>query len=170
MGFFSRWFKGDDGVSSQPSSRLSSRLSSELEHAPDPVTDIGLDAKTASQVLAEIDIDRAIESHENWKVRLRKVLEGHSDEQFDLEVVRRDDCCALGQWLHGPGQRRLGKYPAFTVLVARHQYFHTQASAVLEHVQTGRNAMAEQVFNSAYRHGSNQVILLLKELKRGLGG
>lgn len=162
MGFFSRWFRSEDDVSSS--------LSGEHERPLDAATGMGLDARTAAQVLAEIDIERAIESHENWKLRLRKVLEGHSDEVLDPSVVCRDDACVLGQWLHGAGERRLGKYPAFTVLVARHQYFHQQAANVVAHVQSSRNAQAEQVFNSAYRHASNQVVLLLKELKRGLGG
>mgnify|MGYP001756748039 FL=1 len=35
--------------------------------------------------------------------------------------------------------------------------------------QTGEKDKAEQKLQSGYRHASTQVVLLLKELKRGLG-
>lgn len=159
MGFFSRWFKSADDWSD---SDLNSRLS-----APD--TEAVLDARTASSVLAELDINKAIAAHEHWKHRLQQVLDGSSGEHLDPAQVCQDDQCELGKWLHGPGRHRLGKYPAFTVLVARHKYFHAQAAAVLEQVQAGHHEQARHLMRTAYQHGSNQVLLLLKELKRGLG-
>ena len=157
MGFFSKLFNWDDKkpVDTDPSKTFSSEL--------------GLDAKAAAAVLAEIDVDSAIAAHENWKLRLDAYLRGTSTEQFDPAVVCLDDRCDLGKWLHGAGRERLGKYPAFSVLVARHKYFHIQASTVLLQQQGGDAAAAEKTLNGAFKHGSNQVVLLLKELKRGLG-
>ena len=157
MGFFSRLFRWDDHAT--PAAR-----------APDaPPSEMGLDAATARAVLAELDIDSAINAHENWKNRLLAVMEGRSDEQLDPAVVCLDDRCDLGRWLHGKGRECLGRYPAFSVLVARHQLFHREASAVLSLAQAGEQAKADQKLQSGYRHASNQVVLLLKELKRGLG-
>lgn len=158
MGFFSRLFKWDDNKATDtvPSKSVASEL--------------GLDAQAASAVLAEIDIDSAIAAHENWKLRLDAYLKGTSSEKFDPAVVCLDDRCDLGKWLHGAGRERLGKYPAFSVLVARHKYFHLQASTVLLQQQAGDTEAAEKTLNSSFKHGSNQVVLLLKELKRGLGG
>jgi len=159
MGFFSRFFninKFDTLTSQQPD-------------FTEPMTEIGINAQTAAAILAEIDVDSAIASHENWKQRLQKVLEGTSDESFEPAVVCLDNRCDLGQWLHGPGEQRLGRYPAFQVLIARHQYFHTQASAVVAQAQSGDMEKARKIINSSYRQASSQVILLLKELKRGLG-
>jgi hypothetical protein len=157
MGFFSRIFKWDDKASAR----------SELPYRPQ--SELGLDAKAASAVLAELDVDSAIAAHENWKLRLANHLNGSSSEQFDPAVVCLDDRCDLGKWLHGPGMQRLGHYPAFSVLIARHKYFHIQASTVLAQAQGGDAPGAEKTLNSSFRYASNQVVLLLKELKRGLG-
>jgi hypothetical protein len=119
-------------------------------------------------VLSELDIDRAIDAHAAWKARLEDVLAGTSNERLDLQVVCRDDRCELGTWLHGTGRQHLGHYPAFDVLVARHKYFHAQAGAVLSFAQSGQQEHAFQTLNGSYRYASSQVILLLKELKRGL--
>lgn len=120
-------------------------------------------------MLAEIDIDTAIAAHENWKLRLQNYLNGNSTENLQPDVVCLDDRCDLGKWLHGPGGQRLGKYPAFSVLMARHKYFHVQASTVVAIAQTNDKEQASKVLEGSYRHASNQVVLLLKELKRGLG-
>jgi hypothetical protein len=81
----------------------------------------------------------------------------------------QDDRCDLGRWLNGSGQERLGHSPAFGMLVARHRYFHQQAAAVITCFQAGDQAQALQLLNGRCRHASNQVLLLLKELKRGMG-
>jgi hypothetical protein len=158
MGFFSRIFNFDEKKASMSST-------------PEPAasSEFGLDAKSAAAVLAEIDVDSAIAAHENWKLRLKNHLDGKSTEVFDPAIVCLDDRCDLGKWLHGPGGQRLGKYPAFSVLIARHKYFHAQASTVVAHAQSGDTAAADKVLEGSFRHASNQVVLLLKELKRGLG-
>jgi Chemoreceptor zinc-binding domain len=107
MGFFSRLFNLEDKSAAAKQDARDSELT--------------IDAKTAAAVLAEIDIDTAISAHENWKLRLRNYLDGKSTEQLSPEVVCLDDKCDLGKWLHGPGGQRLGKYPAFTMLIARHK-------------------------------------------------
>ena len=55
------------------------------------------------------------------------------------------------------------------MLGARHQYFHQQAAAAIDLAQAGDGAKAQHLFNTSCRHASNQVLLLLKELNRGLG-
>ena len=162
MGFFSRIF-GTDKIANVKEGQ--SRLPADAGG----MSEMGLDARTAAAILAEIDIDTAIAAHENWKVRLQNYLDGKSTENLQPEVICLDDRCALGKWLHGPGGQRLGKYPAFTMLVARHKYFHVQASTVLALAQGGNPQKATQTLESSYRHASSQVVLLLKELKRGLG-
>lgn len=159
MGFFSRLFGFDDATQEKKATKESAGSTSEL----------GLDAKSAAAILAEIDIDTAIAAHENWKLRLQNYLNGNSTENLQPEVVCLDDRCDLGKWLHGPGGQRLGKYPAFSVLVARHKYFHIQASTVVALAQTNDKDQASKTLDGSYRHASNQVVLLLKELKRGLG-
>jgi hypothetical protein len=156
MGFFSRLFGMDDEGKDKKSDAGKGSM-------------LELDAKSAAAVLAEIDIDTAIAAHENWKLRLQNYLNGNSTENLQPDVVCLDDRCDLGKWLHGPGGQRLGKYPAFSVLVARHKYFHVQASTVVAIAQANDKEQATKVLEGSYRHASNQVALLLKELKRGLG-
>jgi hypothetical protein len=160
MGFFSNLFGTDKPYDAmQDSSRLPSGSDDGIR----------VDAATAAAVLAEIDVDTAIAAHENWKLRLQNYLDHKSTEDLKPEVICADDRCDLGKWLHGPGQQRLGKYPAFSVLIARHKYFHVQASTVVALAQAGDREKANQTLSSSYRHASNQVVLLLKDLKRGLG-
>jgi hypothetical protein len=152
--FFSRFFNIDklDASHSEPS-----------EH-----TEIGLDSAIMDAVLAEIDVDIAISSHEHWKLRLQNILDGESSKALKPEVICQDNRCDLGKWLYGPGEQRLGHYPAFQMLIARHKYFHAQAAAVVAQAQSGDIEKARQTLNAPYRQASSQVILLLKQLKRGL--
>lgn len=156
MGFFSKLFGINDAENS-------------AKKSPSASDDMKLDASTAAAILAEIDIDTAIAAHENWKLRLQNYLNGSSTETLQPEVVCLDDRCDLGKWLHGPGGQRLGRYPAFSVLVARHKYFHVQASSVVALAHANDKLSASKILDGSYRHASTQVVLLLKELKRGLG-
>jgi hypothetical protein len=127
------------------------------------------DSSRPGTLLAALDIDAAINAHERWKSRLMDYLEGRTTYGVDPALVRRDTHSALGRWLHGVGGEVLGDQPAFPLLIARHRYFHEQAAALVEFAQQGEWDKAVQVLNGGYRYGSGQVVLLLKELKRGLG-
>jgi len=126
------------------------------------------DSQRADTVLAALDIDAAIHAHERWKTHLMNYLEGRTAEGLDPAEVRRSDRGALGRWLHGAGGELLGDQAAYAVLLARHQYFHEQAATLVELAQQGEWDKAVQVLQGGYRYGSSQVVLLLKELKRGL--
>jgi len=160
MGFFSRLFGHSDTKIDEAAAKKADDLRA---------SEMGLDAKSAAAVLDEIDIDTAIASHENWKLRLQNYVNGQSTEDLRPELICMDDRCDLGKWLHGAGTQRLGKFPAFSVLIARHKYFHIQASSVVAMTQSNQKDEATRVLDGSYRHASTQVILLLKELKRGLG-
>lgn len=160
MGFFSRFFKLKEQDSSSPETTWAYE---------DNASELVLDPEYAATLMTEFDIDAAIVSHDAWKERLRQVVEGTSTEVLDPAQVGDADCCPLGQWLQGTGKDMLGQYPAFEMLVSRHRYFHAQAAAVVSLSQAGEREKALQLFQGGYRHASNQVTLLLKELRRGLG-
>lgn len=126
------------------------------------------DLRTTQTMLAALDIDAAINAHERWKARLMDYLEGRSSEPMDAQVIRQGQRSALGHWLNGVGAATLGQQPAFALLMVRHQYFHEQAANMIELAQQGEWDKAVQVLNGGYRHGSSQIVLLLKELKRAL--
>ncbi len=160
MGFFSRMFKLREQDSSSPETTWAYE---------DNASELILDPEYAATLMTEFDIDAAIASHEEWKQRLHNLLAGQSNEVLDPEQVGEYVHCPLGRWLQGEGRERLGHYPAFEMLVQRHQYFHGQAASVVALSQAGEHEKALQVFHGGYRHASNQVTLLLKELKRSLG-
>jgi hypothetical protein len=159
MGFFNHLFNLDkfDALSSH--SRPSSI------HASD---EMRLDADTVQMVLAEIDVDAAISSHESWKEQLQSVLDGQPSYLLPIDVACHDDFCDLGKWLHGAGSQRFARYPAFSALQSRHRDFHIEAARVLTHAQAGDMEKARETLGGSYRLASRQIVLLLKELKRSL--
>ena len=66
------------------------------------------DSRRPDTLLAALDIDAAINSHERWKTRLMDYLEGRTSYGVDPALVRRDTHSALGRWLHGVGAEVLG--------------------------------------------------------------
>jgi len=160
MGFFSRLFKIREQDPSSPETTWA---------VEDNGSELVLDQEYASMLMTEIDIDAAIASHEGWRLQLQDMVHGRSSEVMRPERICQDDRCDLGRWLNGTGRELLGHYPAFGMLEARHRYFHEQAAAVVTSFQAGEQAHAVQLLNGRCRHASNQVLLLLKELKRGLG-
>ena len=119
----------------------------------------------AAQVLATLNVDHVIASQERWVPWLEQALHGVADAQLRPEVIGREDCSELGQWLLGSGRQALAHLPTFDVLVRRHRFFHAQAAEMLTLRAAGDLRQAEHAFK-ACRHASTQVVLLLKELRR----
>lgn len=160
MGFFSKIFKVKE---QDPDSEDTTWA------FDDNASETLLDAQNAHALASGFDIDAALNGHEHWKQVLRQQLNGELDTPIDLERLRDPRQDVLGQWLYGDGEKLLGRYPAYAVLVSRHAYFHAQAALMVELTQSGEYARALHVYRGSYRHASNQVVLLLKQLKRGLG-
>ena len=160
MGFFSRLFKFREQDPASPDTTWAME---------DNGSELVLDAEYAAMLMTEIDIDALIASHDRWRLQLQDMVNGRSQEVMQPERIGQDDRCDLGRWLHGAGRQRLGHVPAFDMLVARHRYFHQQAAAVVTLFNAGEQPKAVQLVNGGCRHASNQVLLLLKELKRSLG-
>ncbi len=159
MGFFSRLF-------SPKADRL--RAPSDWTSLPTGDTEASvLFDDEAGRLVAQFDIDAAIVGHERWLPWLGAALQGERDERLQPDVVVDDRCSELGQWLYGPGHAALGQFPAFEMLVRRHRFFHQQAAALLTHAEAGDALRAEQAFKRC-QHASRQVVLLLRELQKGL--
>ena len=105
---------------------------------------LGIDARETA-VLEGLDFAGAIRAHQLWKRRLLQVMDGVSDEAFDIERVRRDDCCDLGRWLHGDARRRHGQDDVFRRLLLSHQTFHETAADVLVLCRAGEIARARDL-------------------------
>ena len=122
---------------------------------------------TAGKVVG-FDFDQAIAAHRDWKVRLRKAIAGQ--ETLDADTICRDDRCALGKWIHGPGAAQWGQRPGFAPLQARHAEFHEVAGGVARKINAGQYADAERLIGSGSRFAavSTEVATLLTQAKRGL--
>ncbi len=46
------------------------------------------------------DVASVIQAHHAWKKRIQAVIEGTSDEVFDVELIAKDNLCVMGQWLY----------------------------------------------------------------------
>lgn len=87
-----------------------------------------------------MDLDQAIAMHTHWKTRLRAFLKGGA-EKLDPTMVRRDDRCDLGQWLHNEGRRHASE-SAYQALVTEHAQFHIAAAEIVELAAAGQPEVA----------------------------
>jgi len=112
-----------------------------------------------------VDVDTFIDAHRQWKVRLRDAIEGH--DRVDAATLGRDDCCALGKWIYGDGQR-LADRPTFSELIERHKHFHRVAGEVGSMVNQRRYRQAEDAIapGSPFAEATSAVVLTLSTAKR----
>lgn len=118
----------------------------------------------AVQAMDALDIQMAKAAHENWKIRLQAYLDGASTEDLSAESICFDDRCDLGQWIHGPGQQRLGRFPGFTALKGHHKMFHYAASNVVALTKAGRADEARKMLSTQFAGFSRQMIDDLDQL------
>ncbi len=123
-------------------------------------------AGTGPKSLVEgVDVDVYIDAHRQWKVKLRDAIENR--EKVDVATLSRDDCCALGKWIYGDGQR-LGGRETFTQLVERHKRFHTVAGGVAEKINHRQYREAEDALapGTPFSQATSDVVLTLSTAKR----
>ena len=120
-----------------------------------------------SQVVEHFDFGSAVAKHLEWKTRLRNAaLRG---EQLDAAVIARDDCCPLGQWLHGAG-RQWSTRPQFTSLLQQHASFHRAAGQVAQLVNRGDRDEAQRLLHngSAFAESTQLVLQSIKALQTAM--
>ncbi|MBS0249196.1 MAG: CZB domain-containing protein [Proteobacteria bacterium] len=116
----------------------------------------------------DINLDAAIDKHAEWKVKLRRAIS--NQEQLDAATITKDDCCQLGQWLHGDGKSRYGSSGEFEKLKALHRSFHAEAGRIAALINERRYDEAEKALSNgkAYAKASDTVISAIMALKRKL--
>ena len=112
-----------------------------------------------------VDVDAMIDAHRQWKVKLRDAIENGAN--VDVATLVRDDCCALGKWIYGDGQRLQGR-SSFTALIDKHAHFHKVAAQVgelinLEKYEKAEDALAPQM---PFYEATRDVVLVLSTAKR----
>lgn len=88
--------------------------------------------------------------------------------QVDADTLCRDDRCALGRWLHGPGGARWGRNALFTALMNEHAQFHQAAGEVARAINSGDFPRAEELLGSGSRFSevSNRTVTAIQHLQR----
>ncbi|MBP6337622.1 MAG: CZB domain-containing protein [Vitreoscilla sp.] len=116
----------------------------------------------------EFDFDKAVDAHRAWKVTLRRAMA--AKDQLDAVTLKRDNACALGQWLHGDASSRCKHQPSFVQLVDQHAEFHRAAGEVADSINARDYDRAESLLGSGSRFGdaSNQTVSAILQLRREL--
>ena len=112
-------------------------------------------------------IDHAIGAHGRWKTRLRIAL-ATGEGELDPHVIRRDDVCALGQWLHGFDHVARGDAD-YRLVCAVHAEFHRQAGRVLDLLGEGHRHEAANVMLGEFAECSDRLVRALTAWKDKLG-
>jgi hypothetical protein len=113
-----------------------------------------------------MDLQEAIRAHSDWKTKLRGAITAQS--QLDVATIARDDCCALGKWLHGESRPTFGPLASHQACVRKHAAFHTEASKVASTINRRNYAEAEKMLaaGTPYAQASNEVVFAIGALKR----
>jgi len=129
----------------------------------------GLDTSRGETYVARIAslrdaLDPAIAAHETWEIQLERAIRSGSGE-FQVDVVRRDDCCALGRWLHGEGQQTI-EASALALVRDLHAGFHLEAADVLQLAVSGRRseAIAAMDVGTTFSQASAILVAALRQL------
>ena len=119
---------------------------------------VELRSAAKAQAVGHFDFKAAIAKHLEWKTTLRNAA--LRSEQLDATKIARDDCCPLGQWLHGDGERHWHHRPQFTELLQRHAGFHRAAGQVAQAVNQGQVDQAQRLMHngSAFADATQGVV------------
>ncbi len=113
-----------------------------------------------------MNLDDAIQTHFDWKMKLRSAIS--SQAHLDAATIAKDNCCALGIWLHGEAQAKFGDTTVHRECVAAHAVFHREAAKVAQLVNDRKYDDAGDALagGTAYVAASNAVGGAIVKLKR----
>jgi methyl-accepting chemotaxis protein len=103
--------------------------------------------------------------HAQWKETLRAaVLTG---ESIDTTIIQRDDCCELGKWLYGDGQKLYWGKQEFHDLLICHREFHLLVGAVAEVINGQQYELATTYLgnDSPFSKSSREVTMAIERLE-----
>lgn len=113
-----------------------------------------------------VDLNEAIKAHSEWKMKLRGAIS--TQTSLDVQAIAKDDCCALGKWLHGESKARFGALPAHTDCMRLHANFHKEAAKIAKAINDKHYAEAEAMLGTGtpYATASQSVVIGIGTLKR----
>ena len=113
-----------------------------------------------------IDLDKALEKHSEWKVKLRTAISKR--EEMDAATISRDDCCDFGKWLHHDVKFHLAHEPSYAECVTKHAAFHIEAGRIANMINAKKFSEAETMLGngSAFVSASTAVGVAIMRLKK----
>ncbi|MDP1663689.1 MAG: methyl-accepting chemotaxis protein [Methylobacter sp.] len=113
-----------------------------------------------------IDLDKALEKHSEWKVKLRTAISKR--EEMDAATISRDDCCDFGKWLHQDVKSHLAHEPSYADCVTKHAAFHIEAGRIANMINAKKFNEAETLLGngSAFIAASTAVGVAIMRLKK----
>jgi len=121
--------------------------------------------QNSSQQKDFLTLDDALLAHLKWKLKLQDAE--RSGEVLDVETIKRDDCCVLGQWLYADGRRHYGHLPEFTTLLAEHKEFHYVTAVIAWEINAKHNDSTKPMLAQSphFSAVSNAVGIAISRLK-----
>lgn len=110
-----------------------------------------------------IDFEHAVASHQQWRVTLRNAI----NRKLVLDMkAGRDDSCALGAWLNGPGKAQWGGTAEYEALTKAHQAFHAEVGMVAGLINQKKMNEAEQKLasNQPLHDAGQQLVQTIRQL------
>lgn len=116
-----------------------------------------------------MDLSQAIDKHAEWKLKFRTAIS--KQETMDADTIAKDNCCQLGQWLHGEAKTNFSTLQTYINCVAKHAEFHVEAGKVARMVNAKKFTEAEALLaaNSVYTQASSAVGVAIMRLKKEAG-
>ena len=114
----------------------------------------------------DLDFNKWIQAHREWRQRLSNHINGSSAEALDETLVCRDDRCPLGQWIHGSGEKYFGDLDIFQSMRQHHAQFHSSAASVVHSLKTKGPAAAKSLLNTDFDQNSMLVVSDLHSLEK----
>ncbi len=121
---------------------------------------------TEGLVADDLDFEKWIAAHRDWRRRLINHIDGSSQEVLDETVICLDNRCDLGKWIHGNGIRFYGEEQIFQHLVDDHAKFHQAAGEVVRLHKCDETKKAVRALTGEFDIRSMRVISGLEELER----
>jgi hypothetical protein len=109
---------------------------------------------------AKEEIAKAIEAHENWKIRLSEAVES-GEIDTPIEVIEKDNECEFGKWLFNSANiDYLKSTETFNEIVLLHAEFHKLAAEISKFAINGKKSNAKKLMteNGEYTAISKKLI------------
>ena len=82
------------------------------------------------------------------EMRARMLAAIANQHQLDAKAVAKLDACALGNWLHGEGERKFKFLKNFQPAVDAHAAFHSEVEKVVRQINLGEYEQAKAMLSN----------------------